>query len=73
MEAKRLSPLQAIKKYCYQCSGESYKEAKLCVIPTCPLFPFRLGKSGRATVLTPERRAELVERCKTMRSVRVPC
>ena len=44
---QRLTPLQAIKTYCYQCSGENHAEVTRCVIPTCPLYPYRKGKSGR--------------------------
>jgi hypothetical protein len=42
---KRLSPLKSIRKYCLGCSGDSWKEVKLCVIDECALFPYRLGKN----------------------------
>jgi len=45
MNKKRLSPLRAIREKCIDCSGGSTKEVKLCVIPDCPLYPFRLGKN----------------------------
>ena len=36
---------KAIKKHCFDCAGESYKEVVLCELPLCPLWPFRLGNS----------------------------
>ena len=39
------SPLKAIRKNCLDCSGNSSKEVELCVIPECPLYPFRFGIS----------------------------
>jgi len=42
---KYLSPVKAIKKFCYECVGRSAKERKLCSITDCPLYPFRLGKN----------------------------
>ena len=43
----RLSPLKAIRAYCIDCSGGSAKEVRLCVIPDCPLYCYRMGKTGR--------------------------
>ena len=37
------SPRKAIRMMCYQCSGYSYPEVKLCEIEHCPLFQFRMG------------------------------
>jgi hypothetical protein len=39
---KHLSPVKAIKKFCYECVG-SAKEKSLCISIDCPLYPFRLG------------------------------
>lgn len=44
---KYKTPLQAIKRYCFECAGNSYKERELCDITDCPLHPFRLGKSPK--------------------------
>ena len=41
---KYKTPLQAIKQFCFECAGNSYKERELCDIADCPLHPFRLGK-----------------------------
>lgn len=42
---KRLTPLKAIRKYCLECSGDSWHEVKLCVVDECSLFPYRFGKN----------------------------
>ena len=41
----KLTPLRAIRKHCLECSGGSVREVKLCVIPRCPLFIYRLGRN----------------------------
>lgn len=41
---KDLTPLQAIRANCIECSGGSKAEVRRCVIPHCPLYPFRMGK-----------------------------
>jgi hypothetical protein len=46
MTQKRLSPLKAIKKHCLDCSGGSRHELQNCVIPDCPLYPYRLGRNS---------------------------
>jgi hypothetical protein len=48
------SPLRSIRLKCIECSGDSFNEVKLCVIPSCPLYPFRLGKNPnrRRRILT---------------------
>ena len=43
MNNKTLSPLKAIRQNCIDCSGGCKKEVRLCVIPDCPLYPFRFG------------------------------
>jgi len=42
---KKLSPVKSIRKFCIQCSGFSVREVAKCVIPDCPLYPFRFGKN----------------------------
>lgn len=39
-----LTPMKAIRKKCLDCSGNSSKEVKECVIADCPLFSYRFGK-----------------------------
>lgn len=50
------TPIKAIRLFCCECMGfyGNYKtlaeEIKQCSAPTCPLYPYRLGKAhtGRA-------------------------
>ena len=42
-----LNPLKAIRAKCLDCCGQYINEVKYCVIPDCPLWPFRMG--NRAT------------------------
>jgi hypothetical protein len=39
-QGKRLTPSQAIKAYCYDCSGYYDGGAGDCGVPTCPLYPY---------------------------------
>ena len=43
--ARPLTPLKAIRLKCLDCSGDSADEVRKCVIPHCPLYPFRLGRN----------------------------
>ncbi len=40
-----MTPVQAIRAHCLDCSGGSRAEVRLCVIPDCPLHPFRMGRN----------------------------
>lgn len=39
----KLTPLQAIKRHCQDCSGDD--KPKKCGAVYCKLYPFRLGKN----------------------------
>ena len=39
------TPVRAIRLKCLDCSNGSAHEVKLCVIPHCPLYPYRMGKN----------------------------
>ena len=39
--------LSAIRRNCLECSGGVSKEVALCVIPNCPLYPYRFGGDKR--------------------------
>jgi hypothetical protein len=41
---QKRTPLKAIREKCMDCSGGAFKEVRLCTIPRCPLFPYRMGK-----------------------------
>lgn len=64
-----MTPLKAIKQFCYECSGDSYYEAKACTAPHCPLYPFRLGHDTTKTTrkMTDEQRAAAAARLKAAR------
>ncbi len=40
-----MTPVKAIRAKCLDCSAGSRAEVRLCVMPDCPLFPFRMGKN----------------------------
>jgi hypothetical protein len=64
----KLNPLKSIRLKCLDCSGgkaEGEASVKDCVVPDCPLYPFRFGKGFKRT-LTDEQRAVLSERAKRM-------
>lgn len=37
------TPIKAIRRKCLDCCAYQPKEVKLCVVPDCPLYPYRLG------------------------------
>lgn len=39
------SPMKAIRAKCLDCSCDNAQEVRLCVVPNCPLYPFRMGKN----------------------------
>ena len=39
---------KAIQAFCFGCAGDSHKEVTLCVIPDCPLYPYRFGDSPKS-------------------------
>ncbi len=43
----KLTPLKAIKKHCWECSGYEKKEVRECNITDCVLYEYRLGKNPR--------------------------
>lgn len=42
---RQLTPVKAIRKHCLECSCNSVHEVKNCIIPDCPLYPYRFGKN----------------------------
>lgn len=60
----KVSALKAIRLNCLQCSGNSSKEVKLCVMSDCPLYPFRFGKNPfrPKVVLSDEKKQIIKER-----------
>jgi hypothetical protein len=41
---KPMSPMQAIRRKCLDCSGGQIVEVRLCEAVTCSLWPFRAGR-----------------------------
>lgn len=74
IKAGDMPPLKAIRLKCVDCSGGSRSEVALCVIPDCPLYPYRMGRNPfrQARVLTPEQRAAAIERLTRTRASAKP-
>jgi hypothetical protein len=53
-----LTPLNAIRTKCLDCSGEVKKEVEICVIPDCPLYPYRMGHNPKRKGIGNKRAAE---------------
>ena len=62
----KLNPLRAIRFKCIDCNGgivSGELGVENCVVPDCPLYPFRMGKGFKRN-LSDEQRAKLSERAK---------
>ena len=47
-----MNKTQAIKKFCFECAGDSNKEVTLCSVVTCPLWEYRVGaRAGSKTYI----------------------
>ena len=66
---RNLTPVKAIRAKCLDCSAWQPSEVRNCIIPDCPIYPYRLGKnpnrSGmtRRTGLPCEKQASRVDVC----------
>lgn len=63
---KKLTPLQAIRQNCMECSGFQYSVVADCHIEHCPLWPFRSGKSGMKRDLSDEQKKAMSDRMKKL-------
>ena len=61
------SPLKAIRAKCLDCTCGQASEVKNCQIERCPLWPYRMGKSGRTRTMTDEQKQAAAERMKSAR------
>lgn len=43
-EKRRLTPVQAIRKKCLDCSCGSRGEVRDCTLTHCALYPYRMGR-----------------------------
>jgi hypothetical protein len=50
-----LSPVRAIRVKCLDCSGDQRKEARLCPVKECALWPFRMGTNPNYKLKRAER------------------
>lgn len=58
MEEKRLTPIKAIRAKCLECSCGNNAEVRECVIPSCPLYPYRMGHNPYIK-MSEERKAKM--------------
>ena len=67
-----MTPMQAIKAKCLDCTCGQKLEVKECPITDCPLYDFRLGKSPnrKPRELTEEQREAYRERGRRMAEAR---
>lgn len=40
-----MTPIQAMRAKCMDCTCNQPKEIRLCTMPDCALFPFRMGRN----------------------------
>lgn len=52
--SKRLTPIQAIRSKCRNCSADQLAEVRRCRIKDCPLWQFRMGCRPPKPATTPE-------------------
>lgn len=71
-ETSKTNPVKAIRLKCLDCSGGSSIEVEKCNIPTCALYPFRLGKNPFRTTkeYTEEEKIKLKEQLAKYRKVK---
>lgn len=64
-----MSALTGIRAKCLDCCCGNRNEVKICHIQTCALWPYRLGKTGRARrPMTEEQKAQAVARLRLARA-----
>ena len=61
-----LSPRRAMRQMCLSCCAGVAAEVKICAIPDCPLWPFRMGRGictdpAGTVIQMPERSAAQIE------------
>lgn len=57
------TPLKAIRAKCLDCSNGQIGEVRECVIPDCPLYPYRMGMRPKTAEKVAEKRK--VRNCAT--------
>lgn len=64
------SRLKAIRRRCLDCSGNNIAEVRNCRQTGCPLYAYKMGKSGRT--MSDQQRAAATERLARHRQGRLP-
>lgn len=66
------NPVKAIRAKCLDCCGNMMSVVQDCGIPTCPIYPFRLGKNPFRTrkEMTEEQKEAVKERLAKARKPR---
>jgi len=72
---RTVSPLNAIRRKCLDCSCGSSKEVELCTVTRCDLHPFRFGKRPtepvtRAKAAVTRERLEALQKANAARAAR---
>jgi len=52
-----MTPLQALRAHCLDCSGQQASEVAHCPVTRCPSWPFRLGRNPWRIVTDAQRAA----------------
>ena len=54
-QIRPLTPIQAIRAKCLDCTCGSRKDVSLCEITTCELWPFRMGKRPKLGLIVEDK------------------
>lgn len=53
-----MTPIRAIRAKCMECSNGQFREVRLCPMPGCPLYPYRMGHRPKKEGLAAENQPE---------------
>ncbi len=56
-----LTPLSAIRAFCFECTCWNYYEVEKCTAPLCPLFPFRNREATKGTRNVSQKTIEILK------------
>lgn len=62
-----LTPLSAIRAFCFECTGYNYYEVEKCTAPLCHLFPFRNPNATKGTRNVSKKGIEAIQKLKRER------
>ena len=66
-----LNPIKAIRQNCIDCMAGAITEITRCVVKTCALHPFRMGKDpSRKRLMSEDQRQAASARLKKARDIR---